>query len=141
MLGKKLEDMQAGREDRLPQISAAIEPLRKALARARLARRRRRPTTPTTASSGRSCSSPRSATSRRCAEDDPLRDWIERCLDLFGGLGRHPGLSPIFGLPQREDDPEPFVRDPPEGGLNRRNTGPQSTAAETARLKGQDGAD
>jgi glutathione S-transferase len=25
------------------------------------------------------------------AEDDPLRDWIERCRDLYGGLGRHPG--------------------------------------------------
>ena len=30
--------------------------------------------------------------------DDPLRHWVERGFDLYGGLGRHPGLSPIFGL-------------------------------------------
>ena len=30
------------------------------------------------------------------AADDPLRDWIERCRDLFGGLGRHPGLHELL---------------------------------------------
>ena len=73
-------------------------------------------------------------------DDDPLRGWIERGFDLYGGLGRHPGLSPIFGLVKREHDPEPFERQPPEWGLTKRNTGPRSTAAETARLSGGAGA-
>jgi hypothetical protein len=46
-------------------------------------------------------------------------------------------MTPIFGLKKRENDPEPFDRNPLQSGLNRRNTGPQSTSAETARLKGQ----
>jgi hypothetical protein len=69
-------------------------------------------------------------------EDEPLRDWIERGFDLFGGLGRIPGMSPLFGYQPRPGDPEPFERTPRDFGLNKRNTGPQSTAAETARLKG-----
>jgi len=40
MLGRKLEDVQAGREDRLPKISAALEPLRAALGQHRVAGRR-----------------------------------------------------------------------------------------------------
>jgi glutathione S-transferase len=68
------------------------------------------------------------------ANDDPLRDWIDRGFDLFGGLGRHPGLSNIFGLEQRPGDPDLFVRNAHQGGINSRNTGPASTAAETARI-------
>jgi len=70
-------------------------------------------------------------------DDDPLRDWIERGFDLYGGLGRHPGLSPLFGLKLREGDPEPFIKGGAMGGLASRNTGVKSTAAETARLKGE----
>ncbi len=70
-------------------------------------------------------------------DDDPLRDWIDRGFDLYGGLGRHPGLSPIFGLQLSEGDPEPFVKGGAIGGLATRNTGVQSTSAETARMKGQ----
>ena len=70
-------------------------------------------------------------------EDDQLRDWIERGFDLYGGLGRHPGLRPLFGLQLRKGDPSPFASGPTlAGGLVSRNTGPQSTAAETARIKG-----
>ena len=68
-------------------------------------------------------------------DDEPLRDWIERGFDLYGGLGRHPGLSPLFGLKLREGDPVPFVREPLKSGLYTRNTGPESTQAETARRK------
>jgi glutathione S-transferase len=69
-------------------------------------------------------------------DDDPLRDWIDRGFDLFGGLGRHPGMSPMFGLKLKEGDPEPFVRGGPMGGLATRNTGPQSTRAESERIRG-----
>ena len=74
-------------------------------------------------------------------EDDPLRDWIDRGFDLYGGLGRHPGLKPLFGLEQRDGDPDPFDRTPREFGLNKRNTGPASTSAETAQITGKDKAE
>ena len=70
-------------------------------------------------------------------EDDPLRDWIDRGFDLYGGLGRHAGMSPMFGLQLKEGDPEPFLKDGAVGGLATRNTGPQSTKAETDRITGK----
>jgi glutathione S-transferase len=80
-------------------------------------------------------------------EDDPLRDWIDRGFDLFpgvgghpGGLGRHPGMSPLFGLKLKEGDPEPFVKAPVVGGLATRNTGLASTKAETDRITGRETA-
>ncbi len=42
--------------------------------------------------------------------DDPLRDWLDRGFDLYGGLGRHPGMHSLFGLELRDGDPQPFVR-------------------------------
>ena len=71
-------------------------------------------------------------------DDEPLRDWIDRGFDLYGGLGRIEGMSPLFGYQPRDGDPEPFVRNPPDFGLTKRNTGPDSTAAETARITGKD---
>lgn len=71
-------------------------------------------------------------------EDEPLRDWIERGFDLYGGLGRIPGMSPLFGLKMRDGDPEPFAKGPSMvSGLIKRNTGPASTAAETAKITGK----
>jgi hypothetical protein len=32
--------------------------------------------------------------------DDTLKDYIDRGFDLYGGLGRHPGLHTLFGLPK-----------------------------------------
>ena len=32
--------------------------------------------------------------------DDPLKDYIDRGFDLYGGLGRHPGMHNLFGLPK-----------------------------------------
>jgi glutathione S-transferase len=136
MMGGKLEELVVGREDRLPGISASLEPLRGTL--------REHPWF--------GGESPNYVDYRllacflwlasvadvpALAEDDPLRDWIERGMDLYGGLGRHPGLSPIFGLAVREGHPEAFDRNPREFGLNKRNTGPASTAKETAMLKGE----
>ncbi|MWV27632.1 beta-etherase [Aurantiacibacter rhizosphaerae] len=137
MLGGKLEDLQAGREDRLPAISAALEPLRLALREADFL----------------GGSSPNYADYRiiggflwlaslaqtpALATDDPLRGWYQRVCDLYGGLGNHPGLFPIFGLEQREGDPELFIRDAGIGGIYKRNTGPASTQAETKMIRKQD---
>ncbi len=132
MIGMKLEDRQAGREDRLPLISADLEPLRIAL--------REQPwlggETPNYADyrilgsilfTASVCKIP------ALSEDDPLRDWIERCRDLFGGLGRHPGLFPLYGLKQREGD-APLFAEAGQGGIHKRNTGLASTQAETQRI-------
>jgi hypothetical protein len=40
-------------------------------------------------------------------DDDPLRDWIERSFGLYRGLGRHPGMLPLFDRRLREGDPNP----------------------------------
>lgn len=137
MFGRKIEDIIVGREDRLPQVPPKLELLRGILKEHKWL----------------GGESPNYADYRAlavflfCASvadtppltaDDPLRDWIDRGFDLYGGLGRHPGLKSLFGLELREGDPEPFAKGPTMvSGLVSRNTGPQSTAAETARLKGQ----
>lgn len=137
MFGRKIEDIVVGREDRLPQVPPKLELLRGILKEHKWL----------------GGDSPNYADYRAlavflfCASvadtppltaDDPLRDWIDRGFDLYGGLGRHPGLKPLFGLELREGDPEPFAKGPTMvSGLVSRNTGPQSTASETARLKGQ----
>lgn len=136
MMGGKLEDIVTGREDRLPKISADLEPLRNTLRDNKWF----------------GGESPNYVDFRllacflwlasvadtpALANDDPLRDWIDRGFDLYGGLGRHPGLSDIFGLEQRPGDPDLFDRNPREFGLNKRNTGPASTAKETALITGK----
>ena len=137
MFGRKIEDIIVGREDRLPQVPPKLELLRGILKEHKWL----------------GGESPNYADYRAlavflfCASvadtppltaDDPLRDWIDRGFDLYGGRGRHPGLKPLFGLELREGDPEPFAKGPTMvSGLVSRNTGPQSTASETARLKGQ----
>ena len=136
MMGGPLEEIVIGREDRLPQISAALEPLRATLRE----------------NEWFGGDSPNYVDYRllgcflwlasvadtpALAADDPLRDWLDRGFDLHGGLGRHPGLSEIFGLEQRPGDPDLFDRNPREFGLNKRNTGPASTAKETAAITGK----
>ncbi len=133
MLGAPLEEIIVGREDRLPQISANLELLRGTLRENRwfggdepnYVDHRLLACFLWLASV---CDTP------ALASDDPLRDWLDRGFDLYGGLGRHPGLSDIFGLEQRPGDPDLFDRSPREFGLNKRNTGPASTAEETARI-------
>ena len=55
------------------------------------------------------------ATTPPLTDDDPLRDWLDRGFDLFGGLGRHPGMHTLFGLKLRPGDPEPFTKGPAAG--------------------------
>ena len=136
MFGRKIEDIVVGREDRLPHVPPKLELLRTTLRENKWL----------------GGDAPNYADYRAlsvflfCAavadtppltQDDPLRDWIDRGFDLYGGLGRHPGLHSLFGLKLREGDPEPFVKNPMIGGLNGRNTGPSSTKAETDRITGK----
>lgn len=85
--GKSLEDVQAGRDER-------IEPLRKALQPARMTLRE----TPFIGGGGplyadyvlfAALQWPRVISPAKILErDDPVYAWFERCLDLYGGLGR-----------------------------------------------------
>jgi glutathione S-transferase len=139
MFGGKIEDIIVGREDRIPTVPPKLEILRTVLREHKWL----------------GGGSPNYADYRAlsvflfCAsvadtpvltDDDPLRDWIDRGFDLYGGLGRHQGMHPLFGLKLREGDPKPFNKDAAAGGLASRNTGPQSTAAETARITGKSAA-
>ena len=131
--GRKLEDVQAGREDRLPQILPTLEPFRAILKenkwlggdKPNYADYRALAVFLWTGSVART---------PPMTEDEPLRDWLDRGFDLFGGLGRHPGMNPLFGLKLREGDPEPFSKAAPMGGLASRNRGPETTRAETERM-------
>jgi glutathione S-transferase len=128
--GRKLEEVQAGREDRLPLVPPTLEPFRQLLrehkwlggSKPNYADYRALAVFLWTASV---------ATTPPLTEDDPLRDWLDRGFDLYGGLGRHPGMHTLFGLKLRPGDPEPFNKELARGGLASRNTGPASTRAET----------
>jgi glutathione S-transferase len=132
--GTTLEATQAGREARLPLIPPKLELLRTTLKE-----------TPWLGGDAPNYTDFRClavflfmsavATTPVLTEDDPVRDWVDRGFDLYGGLGRIPGMKPLFGLKLREGDPEPFVKDAVGNGLTRRNTGPESTKAETERFK------
>lgn len=137
MLGGKLEDIQAGREDRLPAISAALEPLRLALREADFLGGSK-PNYADYRIMGGFLWLASLAQTPALAADDPLRDWYQRVCDLYDGLGNHPGLFLIFGLEQREGDPDLFNRDAGKGGIYKRNTGPASTQAETKMINKQD---
>ncbi len=128
--GRKLEEVQAGREDRLPLVPPTLEPFRQLLGQSEWL-----------GGSGPSYADYRAlavflwtasvATTPPLSDDDPLRGWLDRGFELYGGLGRHPGMHTLFGLKRRPGDPEPFSKAPPMGGLATRNTGPASTRAET----------
>ena len=134
--GRKLEDVQAGREERLPQVPPTLEPFRQLLKEStwlggeqpNYADYRALATFLWTASV---------ATTPPLTDDDPLRDWLDRGFDLYGGLGRHPGMHTLFGLKLRPGDPEPFSKGPAMGGLASRNTGSASTRSETETITRQ----
>ena len=139
MFGRKIEDIVVGREDRIPTVPPKLELLRGVLREHKwLGGDAPNYADYRALSVFLFCASV--ADTPVLTDDDPLRDWIERGFDLHGGLGRHPGMHPLFGLKLREGDPKPFNKAAAAGGLASRNTGPQSTAAETARLKGQTAA-
>ncbi len=97
--GQRLEDVQAGREERLPLIASQLDPLRTLLKDVEW------------------LGGDHPDYSDYCIlavflwtasvakipplhDDDPLKDYIDRGFDLYGGLGRHPGMHDLFGLPR-----------------------------------------
>ena len=138
MLGGDLAELQKGREDRLPAISASLEPLRMIL-REHDFLGGSQPNYADYRIMGGILWLASLAQTPALAADDPLRGWIERVRALYGGLGNHPGLFEIFGLEKREGDPELFIRmEDGKGGIFKRNTGPASTSAETKHINKQD---
>jgi len=133
MLGRKIEEVQAGREDRLPLVPPTLEPFRQ-LVRENKWLGGNEPNYADYRALAIFLWTASVATTPPLTEDDPLRDWLDRGFDLFGGLGRHPGMHPLFGLKLRPGDPEPFSKQAAGGGLASRNTGPASTHAETERI-------
>jgi glutathione S-transferase len=134
--GRSIEEAQQGRENRIPLVPPTLEPLRQLVTENRWL-----------GGDSPNYADYRAlslflwvgsiATTPPLTEDDPLRDWLDRGMDLYGGLGRHPGMHSLFGLTLRPGDPEPFSKVPPGGGLASRNTGPASTRTESERLKGR----
>jgi len=137
MWGKPMEELAAGRDEVFPKVLPELELLRSILSEQKWL----------------GGDTPNYADYRALAvflwcasvadvppmtEDEPLRDWIDRGFDLYGGLGRIPGMSPLFGYKPRPGDPEPFSKGPSlVAGLVKRNTGPASTAEETAKITGK----
>ncbi len=107
--GRTLEEVQAGREERLPLVLPQLEPLRETLREAPWLGGDS-PDFADYAALSQFLWAASVARTPPLTEDEPLRDWIERGFDLFDGLGRHPGLNPLFGLKLRAGDPEPFKR-------------------------------
>ena len=99
--GQKLEDVQAGREERLPGVVPLLEPLRALLK-----------DTPWLGGESPNYTdycvlavflwTASVAKIPPLHEDEPLRDYLDRGFDLYGGLGRHPGMHTLFGLPKAE---------------------------------------
>ena len=97
--GRKLEDVQAGREERLPTIPPLLEPLRVLLK-----------DTPWLGGESPNYTdycilavflwTASVAKIPPLHDDDPLKDYIDRGFDLYGGLGRHPAMHDLFGLPK-----------------------------------------
>jgi glutathione S-transferase len=99
ILGGRLEELQAGREERLPLVPPALEPLRVLLK-----------DTPWLGGYQPNYAdycilavflwAASVAKVPPLHDDDPLRDYIDRGFDLYGALGRHPGMHTLFGLPK-----------------------------------------
>lgn len=124
--GQKLEEVQAGREDRLPLVPPQLEPLRQLLRDTRWLGG----DTPNYADFSALATflwTASVATTPPLTEADPLRDWLDRGFDLYGGLGRHPGMHSLFGLKLRDGDPEPFVQAGAGAAVAPINRGPGST--------------
>jgi glutathione S-transferase len=129
LLGRTLEEAQAGREDRLPLVPPTLEPLRELLRETEWLGGSK-PNFADHCALSSFLWAASVATTPPLPEDDPLRDWLDRGFDLYDGLGRHPGMHTLFGLKHREGDPEPFAKVDPSVGHTHVNRGPASTRAQ-----------
>ncbi|RKF18331.1 glutathione S-transferase family protein [Altericroceibacterium spongiae] len=102
--GRTIEEVAEGREERLPEVIPLLQPLRNLLSESKwLGGDQPKHVDYCVLSTFLWCGS--ICTIPPLHDDEPLRDWIERGLDLFDGLGRHPGMHPLFGLPGKTPQP------------------------------------
>lgn len=95
--GRTIEEVQARREERLPTLPPLLQPLRALLAESPwIGGASPNYADYSVLSAFLWCGSV--ARVPPLPNDEPLRDWIERGFDLYGGLGRHPGMHELFGL-------------------------------------------
>lgn len=93
-LGRTLEEVQAGRERELPAFRAGLAPLRATL-QAQPFVAGAAPAYADYLPFGALQWARTMSPLRLLEDDDPVQAWFERCLDLFGGLGRRaPALGP-----------------------------------------------
>ena len=85
--GKTLEQVQAGREQRLPEFRQKLTPLRATLQRQPFLGGDR-PLYPDYLAFGAFQWARVVSPFRLLERDDVVHDWFQRCLDLYGGLGR-----------------------------------------------------
>jgi len=121
--GATLEASQARRAERLPGISASLEPLRQLLREAPWIGGEL-PNFSDYCALSAFLWIATVATTPPLAEDDPLRGWLDRGFDLHGGLGRGSGMFRLFGLEQRAQDTELFDK-----SLSLLNPVPRNTGA------------
>lgn len=95
--GRRMEDVVADRDERLPLVPPLLQPFRDLLKE-----------TPWLGGQKPNYADYRAlacflwvgsvATTPPLPADDPLKVWIDRGFDLYGGLGRHAGMHELFGL-------------------------------------------
>jgi glutathione S-transferase len=129
--GRKLEDVQAGREDRLPLVPPTLEPFRQLLRETKWLGGDQ-PNYADYCALAIFLWTASVAKTPPLTQDDPLRDWIDRGFDLYDGLGRHPGMHNLFGLELRDGDPEPFEKVGAGQGVAPVNRGPRTMPAAAA---------
>jgi glutathione S-transferase len=86
-LGRRLEEVQAARDDELPAFRAGLAPLRFTL-QAQSFLGGKHPTYADYLPFGALQWARTTSAFRLLADDDPVLAWFDRCLDLYDGLGR-----------------------------------------------------
>jgi glutathione S-transferase len=94
LAGRSMEEVVAGREERLPAIREAMRPLRTALAETPWLGGQR-PNYADYCGLSAFLWAASINTLPPLVKDDPLFEWINRGCDLYGGLGRDPRLRPL----------------------------------------------
>jgi len=86
-LGRPIDEVQAGREDRLPELRARLEPLRRVVV-AQSFLGGASPTYADYTAMSDFIWARKSSPFALVDADDPVHAWMHRCLDLYGGLLR-----------------------------------------------------
>ena len=94
--GKTLEEFTANRVAQLPDARAALMPLRNQLRRSDYLGGASPSYADYITLGAFQWVASMSTLPLLAADDDVLRSWLERCADLYGGIGRDPQAKPIF---------------------------------------------